>query len=68
MSGFEYDETRKDPAFRAVMQTAGEVKTSCDKGNCLKCGYHRPGEESRLVVCFCEKLADALITKGLIVR
>ena len=68
MKGFEYDSTRKDTAFQAMMQTAERVFDSCNKANCQKCAYHRPASNNMLVVCYTEKLADALITKGLIDR
>ena len=64
MSGFEYDSTRQDPRFQAIMKTAEQVKNSCDKANCLRCQYRRTGE--MLVVCFCEKLADELILRGIV--
>lgn len=65
MKGFDYDSTRRDPAFRAVMKTAARVKAGCDKAFCVKCPYHRPGQDA-LVVCYTEKLADEMILEGLI--
>ena len=68
MFKFEYDSTRKDPAYQVVMQEARRVFDSCGKDNCLRCPYHRPGNDLMLVVCYTERLADALILKGLIDR
>lgn len=65
---FEYDSTRKDPAFQAVMQEARRVFDSCGAGICQRCPYHRVGNDTMLVVCYTEKLADALILKGVIDR
>lgn len=67
MIRFEYDSTRKDPAFQVVMQEAQRALDSCGTTNCLRCPYHRLGN-TVLVVCYTEKLADALILKGVIDR
>jgi len=62
---FAYD-LREDPAFNAVMDVEQKTWESCCKKLCETCRYHRTGEKNTLVVCFGEKLADALIAAGLI--
>ena len=64
---FAYD-TREDPAFNAVMEVEKKTWDACCKQLCETCPYHRSGEKLTLVVCFGEKLADALIDAGLIRR
>lgn len=64
---FDYDRTRQDPAFHAVMKTAEKVKNACDKALCPRCEYHRQ-KADQLVVCYTERLADELIRQGLIDR